>query len=125
MVDKSGMNISGMKTTVKQLESIVKQYKAIMDKFADDLIKIQTTGEGGQPVWNGTRAKKWITKAITNCYKTDADCLAYLDTLCAKYNKHIKNYSHADGGSSSSSSKVSSSSSTAGDSINTYDLTTK
>ena len=119
MADKSGMNINAMKPIVKNLKEIVKNYKTAMDNFANDLNKVQTTGSGGQPVWNGTRAKKWLTKAINDCYKTNADTLVYLDKLCTDFSDEIKNYEGADSGSSSGKS---SSKKEEVDSISNWDL---
>ena len=49
---------------VKKLRKCVAEYNDALVRFTNDLEALQTKGEGGSPVWNGTRAMAWYDKAI-------------------------------------------------------------
>ena len=85
MAKKGGVS-KELKQHITRLGTIVKAYNVALTKFGKDLEEMQSNGENGNPVWNGKRAKAWLTAAIAEYNRNVKD----LKQLSAAYTEFYK-----------------------------------
>jgi hypothetical protein len=80
----------------KQLRSATDNYKAAVVSFGKNLDKMQGGAEG-EPVWNGTRAKRWMNRAVNYVYNLNArdvndleKALKVYESYCIYLKQHDK-----------------------------------